>query len=92
MLRIHRQIKTAKDAELEHVRCQIDAMRATMHADSGAAARLHGMLAYEKRIADAPEWPFDQSTLMRVGAYILIPTIPWFGQAAVQYYVDHLGR
>jgi hypothetical protein len=92
MARIHRQIKAAKDAELEHVRRQIDAMRATMHEDAGAAARLHGMLAYEKRIADAPEWPFDQSTLVRVAAYILIPTIPWFGQAMVQYYVDHLGR
>ena len=92
MLRIHRQIKAAKDAELEHVRRQIDAMRATMHEDTAAAARLHGMLAYEKRISDAQEWPFDQSTLVRVAAYVLIPTIPWFGQAAVQYYVDHLGR
>jgi hypothetical protein len=92
MVRIHRQIKGAKDAELEHVRRQIDAMRATMHEDSTAAARLHGMLAYEKRISDAQEWPFDQSTLVRVAAYVLIPTIPWFGQAAVQYYVDHLGH
>jgi hypothetical protein len=91
MLRIHRQIRAAKDAELEHVRCQIDTMRATMHEDA-AAARLHGMLAYEKRIADAPEWPFDQSTLVRVGASALILAVPWFGQAAVQYYVDHLGR
>jgi hypothetical protein len=91
MLRIHRQIKAAKAAELEHVRRQIDALRAAMHTDSGAA-RLHGMLAYEKRIADAPEWPFDQSTLARLGASALILTIPWFGQAAVQYFVDHLGR
>jgi hypothetical protein len=90
MSRIHRQIATVKAAELEHVRCRIEAMRATMHDDNQAAAQLHGMLAYEKRIADAPEWPFDQPTLVRVGAYILIPTVPWFGQAIVQYFVEHM--
>ena len=63
-----------------------------MHDDDRAAAQLHGMLAYEKRISDAPEWPFDQSTLVRVGAYILIPTVPWFGQAIVQYFVEHMVR
>ena len=92
MGRIHRQIAAVKAAELEHVRCRIEAMRATMHDDNQAAGQLHGMLAYEKRILDAPEWPFDQPTLVRVGAYILIPTIPWFGQAIVQYFVEHMVR
>lgn len=92
MSRIHRQILAAKDAELEHIRRQIDAMRATMHEDSHSAARMHGMLAYEKRIADAPEWPFDQTTLVRVGASALIVTVPWFGQAAAQYFIEHLGH
>ena len=92
MGRIHRRIAAVKAAELEHVRCRIEVMRATMHDDNQAAAQLHGMLAYEKRISDAPEWPFDQPTLVRVGAYILIPTIPWFGQAIVQYFVEHMAR
>jgi len=92
MSRIHRQIVDAKRIELEHVRAQIDAARAIMHEDAQSAAKLHGMLAYEKRIADAPEWPFDQSTLVRIAAYILIPTIPWFGQAVVAYFVDHLAH
>jgi hypothetical protein len=92
MSRIHKQILAAKAAELEHVRSQIDVMRATMHANDHAAQRLHGMLAYEKRISDAPEWPFDQSTLVRVGASALILTVPWFGQAVAQYVVDHLSR
>jgi hypothetical protein len=91
MSRIHRQIVSAKAAELEHVRCQIDAMRAAMTTDDHAATRLHGLLAYEKRISDAPEWPFDQTTLMRVGASALIVTVPWFGQAIVQYFIEHLG-
>lgn len=92
MNRIHRQIVAAKSAELEHVRCQIEAQRANMANDAAAATRLHGLLAYEKRIDDAQEWPFDQSTLVRVAAYILIPTVPWFGQAVVQYFVEHMAH
>ncbi len=92
MSRVHRQIVAAKNAELEHVRRQIDALRATMHEDSAVAAHMHGVLAYEKRIADAHEWPFDQSTLVRVGASALILTVPWFGQAVVQYFIDRLGH
>jgi len=91
MSRIHRQIVIAKAAELEHVRCQIDAMRAAMTTDDHAATRLHGLLAYEKRISDAPEWPFDQTTLVRVAASALIVTVPWFVQAIVQYFIEHLG-
>ncbi len=92
MTRIHRQIMAAKSAELEHVRCQIEAQRANMASDAAAATRLHGLLAYEKRIDDAQEWPFDQSTLVRIAAYILIPTVPWFGQAVVQYFVEHMAH
>jgi hypothetical protein len=92
MGRIHRKIVVTKTVELEHVRCQIDEARAKMHEDSHAATRLHGLIAYEKRIEDAQEWPFDQSTLVRLSAYVLIPTVPWFGQALVQYYVDHLAH
>ncbi len=92
MSRVHKQVVAAKATELEHVRCQIDAMRAAMTTNDHAATRLHGLLAYEKRIDDAPEWPFDQTTLMRVGASALIVTVPWFGQAIVQYLVEHLGQ
>jgi len=92
MTRIHRQIVAAKTQELEHIRCRIEALRDRLADDDHAATRLHGLIAYEKRISDAPEWPFDQPTLMRVGAYILIPVIPWFGQAIVQYFVEHLAR
>lgn len=92
MSRIHRQIMKAKSAELEHIRCQIETQRANMASDAAAATRLHGLLAYEKRIADAQEWPFDQSTLVRIAAYILIPTVPWFGQAVVQYFVEHMAH
>jgi hypothetical protein len=92
MNRIHKRILAVKAAELEHVRLRIDALRATLHEDAFASASLHGLLAYEKRVSEAQEWPFDQSTLLRVAASALILTVPWFGQAIVQYAVDHLTR
>jgi len=92
MSRIHRQIKGAKDRELEHVRRQIDEVRATLASDAASATRIQGLLAYEKRIEDAHEWPFDQTTLVRLGASTLIVTMPWFGQAVAGYVIDHLAH
>ena len=92
MSRIHKQIRHAKSAELEHVRCRIEAMRAAMHDDAHAAQRLHGFLAYEKRISEAPEWPFDQTTLVRVVASAFILAVPWFGQAVAAFVVERLAQ
>jgi hypothetical protein len=89
MLRIHRQIVATKNIELEKVRCQIEALRDSLHHDDGAAIRLQGLLAYEKRIADAHEWPFDQTTLVRLAASAFILIVPWIGRAAAEYLVDH---
>lgn len=92
MLRIHHQILAAKNVELERIRRQIDPLRQTMQDEPGAGARLQGLLAYEKRIADAHEWPFDQSTLVRLGASAFILVVPWIGRAAAEYLIDHFGH
>lgn len=89
MAHIHHKIHAAKAAELERIRQGIDRARAQVASDPAAPARLQSLLAYETRIADVREWPFDQSTAVRVAAYLLIPAIPWFGQAVVQYLVEH---
>ncbi|HWD26732.1 MAG TPA: hypothetical protein VG387_06185 [Rhizomicrobium sp.] len=87
MTHVHQRIKHAKAEELERVRCEIDQVRA---GTATSPADLQGLLAYEKRISDAQEWPFDQSTLVRFGASALILTIPWFGQAIAAVVVEHL--
>jgi hypothetical protein len=92
MGRVHQQILDTKHAELERIRCRIDALREKLHEDAFASQSLHGLLAYEKRIQEAQEWPFDQTTLVRVCASALILTVPWFGQAVAAYVVDHLSR
>jgi hypothetical protein len=92
MERVHRKIRAAKAAELERIRGQIDGLRDAAATDASAATRLQGLLAYETRITAAPEWPFDQTTLVRVGASALILTVPWFGQAIAAYVVEHMNH
>jgi hypothetical protein len=92
MSTVHRRIRDAKAHELERIRSQIEAIRHEVHASADAAQRLQGLIAYETRIASAPEWPFDQPTAMRVGASALILTVPWFGQAVAGTLVERLGH
>lgn len=92
MERVHRRIRAAKHEELEYIRKQIDQVRgAAVHAE-GAAQRLQALLAYEARISAVSEWPFDQTTLMRLFASALVLGVPWFGQAVAQYAVEHFAH
>jgi hypothetical protein len=87
MERVHRRIRAAKHAELEAVRREIQTARVQAPHEATAASKLQGLLAYEARIEHVREWPFDQPTAIRVTAYLLIPAIPWFGQAIAGYFV-----
>ncbi|HEV2650897.1 MAG TPA: hypothetical protein VGU69_06550 [Rhizomicrobium sp.] len=89
---VHLKIRAAKAAEMEVLRGEIETIRPRTGHESDAAQRLQGLLAFEKRIADAPEWPFDQPTLVRMFASPLILTVPWFGQAIAATLVEHLGH
>lgn len=90
MERVHRKIRAAKALELERIRGEIDQVRPAASIVPDAAIRLQGLLAYETRIAAAPEWPFDQTTLFRVGASALILAVPWFGQALAGYVIERM--
>jgi len=83
---VRRKIRAAKAVELERVRREIDVARAA------PGETLQGLLAYEARIMAVHEWPFDQTTLMRVGASALILTVPWFGQAVAAFVVERFAE
>ncbi|HZZ89674.1 MAG TPA: hypothetical protein VFE13_15210 [Caulobacteraceae bacterium] len=89
---VHQEIRLAKAAELETLRAQIIGLRDRLNDDAAAPAKLQSLLAYEARIDAAPEWPFDQTILVRVGASALILAVPWFGQAVAGLVVDHFGK
>jgi hypothetical protein len=53
-------------------------------AEPGAAAELEGLLAWEQRISEVREWPFDVSTLARFGALLALAIGSWLGGAVVE--------
>ena len=92
MEQVHRRIHAAKEAELDKICRSIAELRGRASFDADAAACLQGLLAYEARINTVREWPFDQTTALRLAAYVLIPAIPWFGQATAQYFVERVAH
>ena len=92
MMRVHQRIRAEKAVALDRVRDRIAATFDEEARDAASAARLPGLIAYEARIQAARDWPFDQSTLIHVAAYVLIPTIPWVGEALVSAAVQRLAH
>ncbi len=86
---VQRLIREVKRSELARLAPQILAARDDTISDCSATqGRLADLLAYEARIASASEWPFDPSTLLRFGLYLLIPVISMVGGALVERAVD----
>ena len=92
MLGAHRCLRDAKATELTSVRRTIEEARVAA-LDAGresaeSASRLPGLIAYERRIVEVSEWPFDARSLGRVALYVLIPLASWVGGALVERLVD----
>jgi hypothetical protein len=89
---VHQRIRNAKSAELERVRAAIRAARAPVlegaeKADA-ASLRLPALLAYEARIEQVREWPFDTPTLTRFSLLVLLAVGSWLGGAVVELLLD----
>jgi len=79
----HRVVRSAKQAELATVRSQIAEAR-HLREDT----RLPGLLAWEARIEQLPEWPIDAPALRRTGLFLLLPLASWVCSALVERLVD----
>ncbi len=88
LLGIRRQLRERKADELDWVRAEIrsdrDALEGRGATASRAAARLSGLLAYEKRVLEVNEWPIDYQARLRFGLYLVIPLGSWLGGAFVE--------
>ena len=56
--------------------------------DASTQGRLADLLAYKTKVESTPEWPFDSSTLLRFGLYMLIPLASMIGGALVERAVN----
>jgi len=89
---IHRRIREEKQTALERLRAEIRRewrrVEARGEGSDLPGGRLADLLAWEARIAAAPEWPLDTTTLLRFGLYLLLPIGSWLGGAFVERAVD----
>jgi hypothetical protein len=86
---VRRRIRDAKRAALAELDGELRRLRdAESPGDAGPAGRMADLLAYRSYVESIREWPFDSSTLVRLGLYLLIPLVSWVGSAFVERMVD----
>ena len=81
-----RDVKREELAQLEPLLRQ--ARDDALTGDVSTQGRLTDLLAYKTQVESTPEWPFDSSTLLRFGLYLLIPVGSMIGGALVERIVD----
>ena len=81
-----RDVKQEELARLEPLLRQ--ARDNTLSADTATQGRLNDLLAYKTQVESTREWPFDSSTLLRFGLYLLIPVASMVGGALMERVVD----
>ena len=94
MMSSHRVMAEAKERELKLVRHNLAAMYQGWKEQT-AEGRPQDMetlsyaitagLGYEKRIAEAPEWPYTTGTLRNLIVSTLLPVVAWAAQVIVEF-------
>jgi hypothetical protein len=86
---VHERLHDAKREELGWLRAEIARASAALRSgDAQGAAQLPALLAWESRVAAAPEWPFDTSTWLRFALFLLVPLGSWLGGAVAERIVE----
>ena len=85
---IRRQIRAAKDRELDWCRQQLQAARDALKSGQDQQHAIAELMAYHSLVDGIRNWPFDNSTLVRFALYLLIPLGSWLGGAFVERGLD----
>ncbi len=86
---VHERLREEKRRELAWLRPEIArASAALRRGETNGAAQLPALLAWEARVASAPEWPFDASTWRRFALLLLVPLGSWLGGAVAEQVVE----
>jgi len=82
-------IREAKQEELARLKPLLcEARDNAISGDGSKQGRLTDLMTYNARIESTSEWPFDSSTLLRFGLYLLIPVGSMIGGALVERIID----
>lgn len=92
VLGAHERILAEKQSQLDAIRSEIrDAkMQLVDHRDGNAGNRLSALLDLESRLERVRAWPYETSTWLKLGLYVLIGLGSWLGAAAVERLLDSL--
>jgi hypothetical protein len=89
---VHQRLAEAKQTELARLRAAIEASSAALLSTGTPSpetdTRLPALIAWEARVQQAGEWPFDTPTLLRFALLVLIPIASWVAGALVERLVD----
>lgn len=89
---VRRRLVAAKREELERLDVEIRSERAGLFGERRPAdasdARLANLVTYRSLVEGVRTWPFDVSTLLRFGLYLLLGLASWLGAAAVERLLD----
>ena len=83
-----REVKRKELARLEPLVRQV--RDDTLTGEISTQGRLTDLMAYQNRIESTAEWPFNSSTIIRFGLYLLIPVGSMIGGALVERIVNGL--
>ncbi len=81
-----RDVKREELARLEPLLRQ--ARDNALTGDASTQGRLTDLVTYKTQVESTREWPFDSSTLLRFGLYLLIPVSSMVGGALVERVID----
>lgn len=83
---VHRRIRDAKQSELVWARDRIRCVRKSLHegVPEGSPGKMADLIAYQRLVEDVSEWPFQASTAVQIGLYLLIPAASWLGGLVIE--------
>jgi len=89
---IRDQIRKEKQSQLAQVRAEIREAKEQVidRRDGGACPRLSALLDMEIRLERVPVWPYDASSWLKLGLYMLLGLGSWLGAAAVERLLNSL--
>ena len=95
MMRTHRVMLEVKNQELETVRRHLAAAYNELKTRAEAerwedmealSDAITAWVTYEKRIEEAPEWPYTTDTLGKLVVSALLPAVAWLGQIMAELF------
>jgi hypothetical protein len=94
ILPVHRRIKQEKTAELDRIQLAMHGNRAALDDSAIAVDAGHvgftDLMLYRQMIEGVREWPIDAPVVVRLGIYVVIPLLTWFGAAIVEHVVARI--